>query len=449
MNADGAPTWNRRSEQDFVRWCTARPATFEPDKYFDVVAPRHHGTFLPWPKFLAREDASRATTRVRVIAQRLLRDVTRLARTAAISDADGLEACERLNATDASGRSLLARGEFLEGRCVELAVTGALGLGAAWFVEVIANAQRGVAELAPYFEGLAPKRPEVSHPARGLMAHVLRFARPGGVIVGLGRALGSDYFTPENAALTESVMNAFLLQLGGHARVVVRPPESLSFRDGALWVDEQQRVDVVLDAQFPVSNDPKVPRPTVPPDIMAAVRTTSSTWLLGPAARVLSDQRLFAAIATEIDERQDDPLRGHIAWTRLARRHRTRFRNADVDMAELLDGSRQDLVLKTSAACNRVLAGRGMSAGSWDAAVREALAAGDWVVQEAVEPTCEPYLDRTGHLQEGWTLWSALAFGDGAPHAMARVGQRGTIPLTYGPSPINPLDNAVTILVDD
>ncbi len=139
----------------------------------------------------------------------------------------------------------------------------------------------------------------------------------------------------------------------------------------------------------------------------------------GPVTVLLSDKRNLALLS-ENAESQDftsaerDLMARHLPWTRQVLEQETLHRGRRVHLPQLLAESRERFVLKkaSSLAGRNVHIGKFLSAAEWHDAVRNALDAKDWIVQEYVESRPYFFLDSNDQVVRHTVIWGLFAFGE-------------------------------------
>ena len=92
-------------------------------------------------------------------------------------------------------------------------------------------------------------------------------------------------------------------------------------------------------------------------------------------------------------EKELDAIRSHVPWTRSVRDERTDYFGRNVDLLEFIRSNSERLVLKP----NDDYGGHGITIGwnvdeaGWDEAIQDALANGDYLVQERVPTARETF----------------------------------------------------------
>ena len=153
----------------------------------------------------------------------------------------------------------------------------------------------------------------------------------------------------------------------------------------------------------------------------------------GPLSVLYSDKRNLAllseALGSEsLSAEESSLIREFIPWTRELKPGNTVYLGDGVNLLDLVESLRQNLVLKParSAHGERVCIGHKVSAAEWSSTVRNALQEKNpWIVQEQVESL--PFLYQSG--QSGATphdlVWGFFVFGDNYAGTFLRMLPKG------------------------
>lgn len=157
----------------------------------------------------------------------------------------------------------------------------------------------------------------------------------------------------------------------------------------------------------------------VPPRIFTPWMLGGLVVLNGPVSRLLNDRRTLALLSEHAESDlltapERDVVRRHLPWTRVVADGAVDFRGRRSRLPDLLVEERSAMVLKRTGS----MAGAGIVVGAtadparWRSVVDEALAAGDWIVQERVASL--PYHFQTGDAgcAPHDVIWGLFAFGD-------------------------------------
>lgn len=168
----------------------------------------------------------------------------------------------------------------------------------------------------------------------------------------------------------------------------------------------------------------------------------------GPLETLLCDKRNVALLSERaagssddgcLEEAERDLVNSHVPWTRLVRPGEVDYRGETVRFPDFLLAARDRLVLKGAqgASGDQVRLGCFLDDAAWSREVDQALAAGDWVVQERVET--RPYLFQTGDrgCARHDLIWGPYLFGTrygGMYLRMQPGGYEGPVNLNQGAS---------------
>ena len=433
--ASAGGSWSSANRALLER-CRERPAL----GHRAAFAPLHQENPLPrypslqsWPVFA---DAARIRELERIAAglTRLLKGVPArcfggdCVRMAAFYGVDQPELLAAVLAEPNGIEAALARLDFLEDgsglRCLELNAGSYVG---GWYTERLAPLYLRCSELAAFLQGQglrASHRPTI----RLMFAHIVRDTR---------RRCRRD--GELNLALVlHPQTDSFLRSLD--------PPELLQRElDAALAAEDPAlRGSIFLCGYGDLEVGPAACRyrgrpvhaileqqdgPTHPA-AFRLFKAGSVNLFSGPVTGLLSDKRNLALLSAAAGEGgppagaaapacplSDDERRlvsRHLPWTRLAAPAAAVFRGAPVFVPDLLAGRREELVLKSAQSVGGadVHVGRFLAAGAWDEAVRHALAAPGWIVQEEVRalPWLLPAADEG--LAAYDVVWGVFVFGE-------------------------------------
>ncbi|MQY11647.1 hypothetical protein SRB5_17660 [Streptomyces sp. RB5] len=167
--------------------------------------------------------------------------------------------------------------------------------------------------------------------------------------------------------------------------------------------------DFVEPAELPDAlGPPGAPRYSVVLDNGAATPAALRRGLLLPPAgsALLADPRTLALVSAGLPwltRREERLVRRHLPWTRMTLPGRTRWRDEECELPDVLLRHQQQFVLRPGhPAGSRTLVGCHTAAGVWARAVDEAFTHGSGVVQEYVEPAAV-----TVELTDGEVLYPA------------------------------------------
>ena len=353
---------------------------------------------------------------------------------------------------------LVARGDFVltaDGlRCLEMNYDANLG---GWQADVYGPLYRGLPVLDPFFDGLgrgagwtSPPRALFRHLAgsyleRGGLRHdTLNLAFVKAEDKDVGRL--NELFAERLGAAYREVLEELRPGLGG--RVGVCRYSQLEERDGHLYLEGDPRRPVQLLVEHC--------RGRVPRSVLSAWLSGKVMLVNGPLMNVFDDKRnlaLLSRFADRLPAADREKAERWVPWTRRVEAGFVSYRGERAYLPELLRADPGRWVLKSARgmAGDDLRIGRALDPAAWDTAVDDALAAGDWIVQEHLEPV--PVVSQSG--ARGHALHDAVfglfQFGDLPGGGWLRVRRRrpGERP---GEAPVNSSQGArVTIYfeVDD
>ena len=175
---------------------------------------------------------------------------------------------------------------------------------------------------------------------------------------------------------------------------VICTPQELEFRDGRLSVGGQQ-IDIVykrllVNEYLPIIRDY--------PALLDAYRAGAICMVNSFRSKLIHKKALFAVLtdpkhATLFSNNELAAIRAHVPWTRMVRDEWTDYFGRDVNLLDFIRADGERLVLKP----NDDYGGHGITIGwnvdqrGWDEAVNNALADGDYLVQERVPTARETF----------------------------------------------------------
>lgn len=168
------------------------------------------------------------------------------------------------------------------------------------------------------------------------------------------------------------------------------------------------------------------------PGLFAAAVAGGVRQYTGPAGLVLGDKRNLVVLSmleeSDLLDREERRLvRDAIPWTRHVRPGRVRYRGELRDLERLAIDEREGLVLKAAFSFGGadVVIGRATEPAAWESAVRRALDAGGWVIQEYLRP--RRYAG--WHRDRGWApheaVWGLFVFGQRPAGSFVRMAPTG------------------------
>jgi hypothetical protein len=171
-------------------------------------------------------------------------------------------------------------------------------------------------------------------------------------------------------------------------------PEELEFDNNRLRAGNFQ-IDIVykrllVNEYLPIMDDF--------PALLNAYRAGAICMVNSFRSKLIHKKALFAVLtdrrrAKLFSNEELEAIRKHVPWTRLVRAEKSDYFGKEIDLVEYLKTNRQRLVLKP----NDDYGGHGITIGwntdeiGWDAALRNALANGDYLAQERVPTARETF----------------------------------------------------------
>jgi hypothetical protein len=181
-------------------------------------------------------------------------------------------------------------------------------------------------------------------------------------------------------------------------------PDELKF-DGKNLLYREAVVNIVykrllVNEYLPIINDA--------PDLLNAYRAGAVCMVNSFRSKLVHKKAIFAVLTNEryahlFDEAELDAIKAHIPWTRKFRDEQTENKDERIDLVEWTRINRRKLVLKPNDdyGGHGIYIGWASLDGEWDAAIKIALADGDYLVQERVQTSKEmcPMSDAAGNWQ--------------------------------------------------
>lgn len=189
----------------------------------------------------------------------------------------------------------------------------------------------------------------------------------------------------------------------GHPSIIASPDE-LEFSDDKLRVRDFQ-IDIVykrllVNEYLPIMKEQ--------PALLEAYRAGAICMVNSFRSKIIHKKTLFAVLTDEryrslFTAAEQQMIAGHVPWTRRVRAGKTDYFGEAIDLIEFIGEHRDRLVLKP----NDDYGGHGIYIGwnidesGWDEALRNALANGDYLVQERVPTAREsfPAITEDGGIQ--------------------------------------------------
>lgn len=331
-------------------------------------------------------------------------------------------------------------------RCLELNAAGALG---GWYAEMIGNVLRSIPVVERFM-----KEVDLDLVAADALGSLLR---------GCLKRYRRDHPTSEahNLAIVAKNVdptNTWAVTFGGYARGKYASvlEEVMPGATGELLLAELN--DVVIDdeghatahgsAMHSVIEWYLFDRPERLDELAGAMAGKGLQVFDGPATTFLCDKRVLALVLEQCErgmlpEEDAGALQAALPWTRCVVPGPVHFGGVETTMTDLLSAERERLVLKKglSFGGDDVLLGTSRSADDWDTACREALASGEWIVQELVAAPCSyPILTPEG-VEDRVIVWGMYGVGDHDAEIFGRASS------TSGPSVINSKRGAADAIV--
>jgi uncharacterized circularly permuted ATP-grasp superfamily protein len=179
---------------------------------------------------------------------------------------------------------------------------------------------------------------------------------------------------------------------GYPARVLA--PDELEFKDGRLRGGDFE-IDIVykrllVNEYLPIIKEA--------PALLNAYRARAVCMVNSFRSKLIHKKALFAVLTDErhahlFSPTEHEAIRAHVPWTRKVRAGRTRHYDEEIDLLDFAVKRRDRLVLKP----NDDYGGHGIYIGwntdeiAWDEALRQALANGDYLLQERVPTARETF----------------------------------------------------------
>ncbi len=175
---------------------------------------------------------------------------------------------------------------------------------------------------------------------------------------------------------------------------VICTPQELEFRDNRLSVAGQE-IDIVykrllVNEYLPIMRQY--------PALLDAYRAGAICMVNSFRSKLIHKKALFAVLtnpkhAALFSDNELTAIRAHVPWTRMVKDERTDYFGRDVNLLDFIRADGERMVLKP----NDDYGGHGITIGwnvdqrGWDEAINEALANGDYLVQERVPTARETF----------------------------------------------------------
>jgi uncharacterized circularly permuted ATP-grasp superfamily protein len=185
---------------------------------------------------------------------------------------------------------------------------------------------------------------------------------------------------------------------------IIASPDELEFSQSRLRKGDFE-IDIVYKRLLV---NEYLPYMQTQPALLEAYRAGAVCMVNGFRSKIIHKKALFAVLtdaryASLFSATERETVKGHIPWTRHVRAGQSDYYEAPVDLLEFITEHRDRLVLKP----NDDYGGHGIYIGwnideiGWDEAIHNALANGDYLVQERVPTAREifPALTSDGQIQ--------------------------------------------------
>jgi hypothetical protein len=175
---------------------------------------------------------------------------------------------------------------------------------------------------------------------------------------------------------------------------VICTPQELEFANNRLTVSGQQ-IDIVykrllVNEYLPVMSDY--------PALLNAYRARAICMVNSFRSKLIHKKALFAVLtdprhAALFSTNEHDAIRSHVPWTRMVRDEWSEYKGREINLLDFIRADGERLVLKP----NDDYGGHGITIGwnvdqrGWDEAINNALADGDYLVQERVPTARETF----------------------------------------------------------
>lgn len=185
---------------------------------------------------------------------------------------------------------------------------------------------------------------------------------------------------------------------------VICTPQELEFKHNRLSYAGQE-IDIVykrllVNEYLPVMNDY--------PALLEAYSAGAICMVNSFRSKLIHKKALFAVLTDRrhahlFSNAELDAIRSHVPWTRIVRDERSDYHEEKIELLEYIRNNNERLVLKPNDdyGGHGITIGWNADAGTWDTAIEEALADGDYLVQERVPTAREtfPALTADGRIE--------------------------------------------------
>jgi uncharacterized circularly permuted ATP-grasp superfamily protein len=220
---------------------------------------------------------------------------------------------------------------------------------------------------------------------------------------------------------------------------IIASPDELEFSDNRLRVGDFE-IDIVykrllVNEYLPIMKQQ--------PALLDAYRAGAICMVNSFRSKIIHKKALFAVLTDSryrslFSANEQEMIAGHVPWTRRVRAVRTDYFGEAIDLIEFIDARRDRLVLKP----NDDYGGHGIYIGwnldeiGWDEALHNALANGDYLVQERVPTARESFpaitADGTIQFAEQLVDLDPLLFNGKVGSAFTRLSSNELANVTAG-----------------
>ena len=185
---------------------------------------------------------------------------------------------------------------------------------------------------------------------------------------------------------------------------IICTPQELEFKNNRLSYADQE-IDIVykrllVNEYLPIMNDY--------PALLNAYRAGAICMVNSFRSKLIHKKALFAVLTDRkhahlFTQTERDAIQAHVPWTRIVRDEQSDYKDKTVELLEFIRNNNERLVLKP----NDDYGGHGITIGwntqpaDWERAIQNALANGDYLVQERVPTAREtfPALTNDGRIE--------------------------------------------------
>ena len=208
---------------------------------------------------------------------------------------------------------------------------------------------------------------------------------------------------PDVPTVKEFELFREFFEAAGYPSVICTPQE-VEFKNNRLSYAGQE-IDVVykrllVNEYLPIMNDY--------PALLEAYRAGAICMVNSFRSKLIHKKALFAVLTDRrhahlFNNAELDAIRSHVPWTRIVRDEHSDYHEEKIDLLEFIRNNNERLVLKP----NDDYGGHGITIGwnadaaTWETAIQDALANGDYLVQERVPTAREtfPALTADGRIE--------------------------------------------------